>query len=207
MMCRVVPDSWMPLRCITNVIGARWTAAALKPFSAWPEIQPASPQWQMTCARVAVVRLEAERQAGRRPGTSRRAVPSSARCRPAPRTRGPAMSRLRRNAVDDPRLVEEAERRQRRVVADARVAVLDREVRALVVGGGERHQQRRNQLEAAAEMVDVVGLARATRATRSRCARRSFSSAASVSSSSARSSPPSRSSVNGSTRDSKRGPQ
>ena len=50
MMCRVVPDSWMPLRCMTNVIGALWTAAAFKPFSACPEIQPASPVWQMTCA-------------------------------------------------------------------------------------------------------------------------------------------------------------
>ena len=43
MMCRVLPDSWMPLRCMTNTIGAPWNAAALKPLSACPEIQPASP--------------------------------------------------------------------------------------------------------------------------------------------------------------------
>ena len=43
MMWRVLPDSWMPLRCMTNTIGAPWNAAPLKPFSDWPEIQPASP--------------------------------------------------------------------------------------------------------------------------------------------------------------------
>ncbi len=49
-MRAVVPDSWMPLRCMTSVIGARCRLAPIKPFNAWPEIQPASPQWQMTKA-------------------------------------------------------------------------------------------------------------------------------------------------------------
>ncbi len=67
------------------------------------------------------------------------------------------MSRLRRNRVDDALFGHEAERRQRRVVADARVAVLDRVVMVRVVGDAERHQQRRDQLEPAAEVVDIVG--------------------------------------------------
>ena len=155
MMCRVDPESWMPLRCMTNVIGARWTAAALKPFSACPEIQPASPQWTITCAPVAVTRPQAERGAGAdrehdaepagvELGAARhpRHVPGDVEAAPEP--------------GDDALAVEEAERRQRRVVADARVAVLDGELRSLVVGGGERHQERGDQLEAAAQMVDVV---------------------------------------------------
>ena len=35
-MPSVAPESWMPLRCMTKVIGAPWTAAPLKPLSAWP---------------------------------------------------------------------------------------------------------------------------------------------------------------------------
>ena len=48
MIFLLVPDSWMPLRCITKVTGALCRSAPLKPLSAWPEIHPASPQWQMT---------------------------------------------------------------------------------------------------------------------------------------------------------------
>ena len=50
MMCAVVPDSWMPLRCMTKVIGAPCSDAALNPLSACPDTHPASPQWQTTNA-------------------------------------------------------------------------------------------------------------------------------------------------------------
>ena len=59
---------------------------------------------------------------------------------------------------DDALARQEAERRERRVIADAGVAVLDRELRAAVIDRAERHQQRADQLEAAAEMIDVVDL-------------------------------------------------
>jgi hypothetical protein len=58
--------------------------------------------------------------------------------------------------VDDARAVEEPERRQGRVVADAGMPVLDREMRALVIGRREGHQQRRDQLEPASEVIDVI---------------------------------------------------
>ena len=53
---------------------------------------------------------------------------------------------------------KKAQRRQRRVVADAGVPVLYRELTLVVVDGGEGHQQSGNQFKAASEVVDIVGL-------------------------------------------------
>ena len=68
------------------------------------------------------------------------------------------MSRLRRNVSTTRSRGRKPSADERGVVADAGVAVLDRELRAAVVDGAERHQQRADQLEAAAEMIDVVDL-------------------------------------------------
>ena len=70
----------------------------------------------------------------------------------------PAMSRLRRNLSTTRSRGRKPSAESARVVADAGVAVLDRELRAAVVDDAERHQQRADQLEAAAEMIDVVDL-------------------------------------------------
>ena len=55
-------------------------------------------------------------------------------------------------------LGQEAQRGQGAVVSDARMPVLDREVPHAVIDNAERHEQAGNQLETAAEMVDIVGL-------------------------------------------------
>ena len=60
--------------------------------------------------------------------------------------------------VDHPLARQEAQRGERGVIADAGVAVLDRELHAAVIDRAERHQQRADQLEAAAEVIDVVDL-------------------------------------------------
>ena len=142
---------------MTNTIGAPWKAAPLKPFSDCPEIQPASPVWQTT-------RLPAPFRA-LRPSASPAPTGIITPRRPELELRAAGHPRdvagdveAAAEAVDDVRLVEEPERRQRGVVADARVPVLDGVVDALVVGERQRHEQRRNQLEAAAEMIDVAGL-------------------------------------------------
>ena len=88
-------DNWMPLRCMTNVSGRLPMSAALKPFSAWPEIQPASPQWQTThdCGLRARIPIACPAATGiitpRRPPLS--CVP------PGTHETWPGMSRPRRN--------------------------------------------------------------------------------------------------------------
>ena len=158
MIRAVVPDSWMPLRCMTNAIGAPCRLAPMKPFSAWPEIQPASPQWQMTNASAPWLAL-AVRATSPRVDRHRHAETARADRRAAGHPRHVAGDvEAAAELFDDALARQEAERRQRRVVADAGVAVLDRELRAAVIDRAERHQQRADQLEAAAEMIDVVDL-------------------------------------------------
>ena len=101
----------------------------MKPFSAWPEIQPASPLWQITNASAPCARLEAERQPGA--DRHRHAEPARAERRAAGHPRHVAGDvEAAAERVDDALARQEAERRQRGVVADAGVAVLDRELRA-----------------------------------------------------------------------------
>ena len=59
--------------------------------------------------------------------------------------------------LDDALLRQKSERRERRVIADARVAVLDGVVVMLVVDDPERHEERGNQFQPAAEMIDIAG--------------------------------------------------
>ena len=58
--------------------------------------------------------------------------------------------------VNHPRLRQEPESRERGVVADARMAVLDGEVARLVVHEPQRHEQRRDEFEASAQVIDVA---------------------------------------------------
>ena len=95
MMWRVLPESWRPLRCMTNTTGAPWKLAPLKPSSDWPEIQPASPVWHTTRLPAPLVPF--------RPSASPVATgiitprrPEFSSVPPGTHETWPAMSRLRR---------------------------------------------------------------------------------------------------------------
>ena len=101
----------------------------MNPFSACPEIQPASPQWQMTKASSPLRALQAERQ----PGADRHhhAEPARADRRAAGHPRDVSGDvEAAAELFDDALARKKAQRGERRVIADAGVPVLDREMRA-----------------------------------------------------------------------------
>ena len=60
--------------------------------------------------------------------------------------------------VDHDRLVKEAERREHGITADARVRMLDRERGFFIVDHTQCQEQRLNEFQSAAEMIQLVDL-------------------------------------------------